>query len=83
MPMAALSCSSPSSPPININYSITEFCETYNLGDHAEVGLEKLGFHFGDNLTTVTSEEIAEAKFKPLEWRRVLKAFQKAEAGQS
>ena len=77
MPMAALSHSPPSSPPTDINCSITEFWEMYNLGDHAEVGLEKLGFHFGDDLTIVTLEEITEAGFKPLEWRRVLKAYRK------
>ena len=77
MPMAASSRSPPSSPPTDVNCSITEFCETYNLGDHAKVGLEKLGFRFGDDLTMVTSEEIVEAGFKLLEWRRVLKAYRK------
>ena len=77
MPMAASSCSPPSSPPTDVNCSITEFCEMYNLGDHAKARLEKLGFCFGDDLTMVTSEEIVEAGFKSLEWRRVLKAYRK------
>ena len=67
MPMAASSCLPPSLPPTDVNCSITEFCEMYNLGDHAEAGLKKLGFHFGDDLTTVTLEEIVEAGFKLLE----------------
>ena len=75
MPMAASLRSPPSSPPTDVNCSITEFCETYNLGNHAEAGLEKLGFRFGDDLTTVTLEEITEAGFKPLEWKRVLKVY--------
>ena len=77
MPMAASLHSPPSLPPTDINCSITEFCETYNLGDHAKAGLEKLGFRFGDDLTTVTSREIVEVGFKLLEWRRVLKAYRK------
>src|SRR6266576_1002173 len=75
MPTKAL-YSLPSSPP-TANCSIAEFCELYNLGEQVEVGLEKLGFRFGDDLSTVTAEEYAEAGFKPLEWRRVLKAYRK------
>lgn len=41
------------------------------------MGLEKLGFRFGDDLNTVTAEEYAEAGFKLLEWRRVLNAYRK------
>ena len=33
----------PSSPP-TANCMITQFCDTYYLGEHAEVGLKKLGF---------------------------------------
>jgi hypothetical protein len=47
------------------------------LGRWAEVGLEKLGFCFGDDLNTVTAEEYAEAGFKQLEWRRVLNTYRK------
>ncbi len=70
------SYSPPSSPP-TANCSIAEFCELYNLGEQVEVGLEKLGFRFRDDLSTVTAEEYVEAGFKPLEWRRVLKAYRK------
>ena len=61
----------PSSPP-RANLTITEFCEMYGLGWQAEVGLERLGFHFRDNLNSVTWKEFAEAGFKPLEWWQVL-----------
>jgi hypothetical protein len=66
----------PSSPP-TADCTIAEFCETYNLGEQAGAGLENLGFRFGDDLTTVTSEEYTGAGFKPLEWRRVLKAYRR------
>ena len=66
----------PSSLP-TASCTIAEFCKLYDLGDQMEVGLEKLGFHFGDDLSTVTAEEYAEAGFKPLEWKRVLKAYRK------
>jgi hypothetical protein len=68
--------SPPSSPP-TASCTIVEFCESYDLGGRAEVGLEKLGFRFGDDLNTVTAEEYAEAGFKLLEWRRVLNAYRK------
>jgi hypothetical protein len=68
--------SPPSSPP-TANCTIAEFCKTYDLGVEAETGLEMLGFRFGDDLGTVTQSEYAEAGFKPLEWRRVLKAYRK------
>jgi hypothetical protein len=76
MPTTPLHHSLLSSPP-TANCMIAEFCELYDLGDQVEVGLEKLGFHFGDDLSTVTAEEYAEVGFKPLEWRRVLKAYRK------
>jgi len=68
--------SPPSSPP-TANCTVAEFCELYDLDKHTEVGLEKLGFRFGDDLSTVTAGEYAEAGFKPLEWKRVLKAYGK------
>jgi hypothetical protein len=68
--------SPPSSPP-TADYSIAQFCEAYHLGEQAEVGLENLGFRFGDDLHVVTSKEYTEAGFKPLEWQRVLKAYKK------
>jgi len=76
MPTTPLHHLPPSSLP-TANCTIAEFCESYDLGDQVEVGLEKLGFCFGGNLSTVTAEEYAEAGFKPLEWRRVLKAYRK------
>jgi hypothetical protein len=76
MPTVASHYSPPSLPP-TANITITEFCDLYNLGECAEVGLEKLGFCFGDDLSTVTAEEYTEAGFKPLEWRRVLRAYRK------
>lgn len=47
------------------------------MGERAELGLEMLGFRFGDDLSTVTAEEYTEAGFKPLEWRRLLRAYRK------
>src|SRR6266567_7209906 len=64
----------PSSPPTT-DCMIAEFCEKYNLGEWVEIGLNKLGFHFRDDLNTVTAEEYMEAGFKPLEWRWLLKAY--------
>jgi hypothetical protein len=72
----ALRQSPPSSPP-TADCSIADFCMAYNLGERTEAGLEKLGFRFGDDLSTVTAEEYGEAGFKPLEWRRVLAAYRK------
>lgn len=66
--------SPPSSPP-TANCSIADFCESYNLGPQAESGLDHLGFEFGDDLSTVTESQYTKAGFKPLEWRRVLKAY--------
>jgi len=68
------SCSPPSSPP-TANCSITNFCKSYNLGPQAESGLHNLGFEFGDDLHTVTEDQYTKVGFKPLEWRRVLKAY--------
>jgi hypothetical protein len=76
MPTTTVHRSPPSSPP-TANCSIAEFCEVYNLGEQAELGLEKLGFRFGDDLSALGAEEYREAGFKPLEWRRVLKAYRK------
>jgi hypothetical protein len=45
------------------------------LGNQTVVGLENLGFRFGDDLSTVTAEEYTAAGFKPLEWRRVTNAY--------
>ncbi len=49
----------------------------YDLSEHAEAGLERLGFWFGDNLSSVKQEEYKGAGFKTLEWKRVLKAYRK------
>ena len=69
--------SPPSSPP-SANYIAAEFCELYNLGEQAAIGLEKLGFCFGDNLDAIKSEEFAKVGFKLLDWKRLLKAYKKA-----
>src|SRR5216684_442693 len=66
--------SPPSSPP-TADCSITNFCKLYNLGPQAESGLDHLGFKFGDDLCMVTESQYTKAGFKPLEWRRVLKAY--------
>ncbi len=60
VPMLTKALYSPPSSPPTANCSIAEFCESYNLGEQAKVGLEKLGFHFGDDLSTVMVEEYAE-----------------------
>jgi hypothetical protein len=78
--MVSMLTKAPRSPPFlppTANCTVAEFCELYYLGEQAEVGLEKLGFCFGDDLSTVTVEEYAIAGFKPLEWRRVLKVYRK------
>jgi hypothetical protein len=69
----------PSSPPTSTtaNCTVEEFCEKYNLGEGVETGLERLGFRFGDDLSGVTSEEYTRAGIKPLEWRRLLKAYKR------
>lgn len=76
MPTIPSRRSPPSSPP-TASCSIVEFCEMYDLGDQMELGLEKLGFRFGDDLSSVKPEEYKEAGFKALEWRRVLTAYRK------
>jgi hypothetical protein len=68
---------SPPSSPSTTNCTIAEFCKKYNLGKQVEAGLDELGFYCGDDLSTVMAEEYTMAGFKPLEWRRVLKAYRK------
>ena len=68
--------SPPSSPPA-VDCTIAEFCQTYKLGDRIEVGLEKLGFCFGDDLNCVSEDAFMKAGFKLLEWNRLLKAYSK------
>lgn len=75
--MPTMTPNSPPSSPPTANYSIAEFCKKYELGEQAEAGLENLGFRFGDDLRTVTTDEYMKAGFKLLEWRRVLKAYRK------
>jgi hypothetical protein len=64
----------PSSPPTT-TCTTAEFCKLYDLGEQAKVGLDALGFQFGDDLCTVTENQYLRAGFKPLEWQRVLKAY--------
>jgi hypothetical protein len=66
-----------SSSPVNIPGDIHTFCETYGIGEADEHALERLGFVMGDNLDEVTEQEYKEAGFKPLAWKRVLKAYKK------
>jgi len=73
--MASMPTRSPPSSPPTMDCTIAEFCDTYGLGEQAVVKLERLGFCFGDNLTTVTPEEYTRVGFKVLEWRRVLLAY--------
>ena len=64
----------PSLPP-TASCTVVEFCESYDLGNQAVIGLESLGFQFGDDLNTVTAKEYTTAGFKLLKWRRVLRAY--------
>ena len=73
--MASLHPSPHSSPTLSC--TITEFCDAYNLGEHAEMGLEKLGFRFGDDLNALRAKEYKEVGFKPLEWKWVLKVYRR------
>jgi len=67
----------PPSSPISVDYDITGWCAQYRLDGEAEAGLERLGFAVGDNLDLVTEKEYTEAGFKPLAWKRVLKAYRR------
>ncbi len=73
----AMTCHSPPSSPPTASCSVAEFCEMYDLGERAEAGLKRLGFRFGDDLSSVKQEEYEGARFKTLEWKRVLKAYRK------
>jgi len=73
--MASMPIRSPPSSPPTVGCTIAKFCDTYSLGEQAVVKLERLGFCFGDNLTTVMPEEYTEVGLKVLEWRRVLLAY--------
>jgi hypothetical protein len=66
---------SPPSLPPTVNCTIAKFCDTYGLGEQVVVKLERLGFCFRDDLTTVMPEEYTRVAFKVLEWRRVLLAY--------
>jgi hypothetical protein len=66
-----------SSSPIEMSSNIHTFCNPYGIDDHDEKALNRLGFVLGDNLNEVTELEYKEAGFKPLAWKRVLKAYKK------
>src|SRR5258707_4897813 len=66
--------SPPSSPPTT-SCSVTNFCEKYDLGWDAEIRLKNPGFRFGADLLQVMAIRDIEARFKPLEWRWVLRAY--------
>jgi len=73
--MASMPTRSPPSLPPTTDCTIAKFCNTYGLGEQAVVKLERLGFCFRDDLTTVMLEEYTGVGFKVLEWRRVLLAY--------
>ena len=56
---------------------IIEFCEKYDLGEWVEIGLDKLGFCFRDDLNLVKPQKYMEAGFRLLEWRQVLAVYRK------
>jgi hypothetical protein len=66
-----------SSSPIDIPGNIHAFCEAYGIKEEEEQALKSLGFVMGDNLGQVMEHEYQEAGFKPLAWKRVLKAYKK------
>jgi len=67
----------PSSPPPAELGSLEEFYLQFNIPDHAQVGLEKLGFQIGDDLSQVPIEEVKGAGIKVLDWQRILKQYRK------
>jgi hypothetical protein len=67
----------PPSSPILADIDTAVFCNCYNLDESTEAGLEKLGFVIGDDLAAVSEKEYTDAGFKPLAWKRVLKAYKK------
>ena len=69
--------SPPSSLPTNVQCTITEFCKKYDLGKWVKIGLDKLGFRFGDELNLVKLQKYTKAGFRLLEWRQVLAAYRK------
>ena len=64
-----------SSSPVYIPGDVHAFCEAYGIKEEEEQALESLGFVIGDDLNQVTEREYKEAGFKPLAWKRVLKAY--------
>jgi hypothetical protein len=62
--------------PIDIPGDVHAFCEACGIKKEEEQALENLGFVMGDDLG-VTEHECKEAGFKPLAWKRVLKAYKK------
>jgi hypothetical protein len=65
-----------SSPPLP-DCDIHEFCATYDLDHEIEKGLEALGFHIGDDLESVSSNEWESVGIKVLARVRTLKAYNK------
>jgi hypothetical protein len=66
-----------SSSPIEISGNIHTFCQAYGIDNNDEHDLERLGFVLGGNLDEVTEQEYKDVGFKPLAWKRVLKAYKK------
>ena len=65
----------PPSSPVSADMDVATWCAQYQLDEEAEAGLDRLGFAVGDNLKSVTAKKYTDAGFKPLAWRRVLKAY--------
>jgi hypothetical protein len=82
VPGMSMPTKSPPSLPPTSNITIAEFCDEYNLGESVAAGLDKLGFRVGDDLASITQQEYTDAGFKPLEWRRLLKAYRKLKCDQ-
>ena len=64
-------------------HDLQSFTGLYDLGEQAEVGLEGLGFRFGDDLSTVTADEYAIAGFKPFGVEKGFEGIQEVETRQS
>jgi hypothetical protein len=81
MPLAHMPGSSPhkerSSSPVSMPGGVHGFCEAYGLNKDDEIGLEWLGFVLGDKLDEVSEQEYKDAGFKPLAWKRVIKAYKR------
>jgi hypothetical protein len=67
----------PSSPPPADLGSLEGFYLQFHIPDNVQVGLEKLGFQIGDDLSQVSIEEVKGVGIKVLAWQRILKQYRK------